>query len=107
MGHAIEIKLTDAQRQELRGIVRRPSEAAGVVRRARVVLLSDEGVAGREIARRLDLSPEAVSVIRARFRAGGVAGLAEQRDRSATPGCGANTTCLEGGARAEINRGSS
>jgi transposase len=78
MGQAIEIKLTDRQREELRGIVRRPSEAAGFVRRARGVLLSDEGVAGREIARRLDLSPEAVSVIRARFRAGGVAGLAER-----------------------------
>ena len=78
MGRFIEIKLTDKQREELRSIVRRPSEAAGLVRRARVILLSDERVAGREIARRLDLSPEAVSVIRARFRAGGVAGLAER-----------------------------
>ena len=78
MGRFIEIKLTDKQREELRSIVRRPSETAGFVRRARVILLSDEGVAGREIARHLDLSPEAVSVIRARFRAGGVAGLAER-----------------------------
>jgi transposase len=78
MGQVIEIQLTDKQREELRSIVRRPSEAAGLVRRARVVLLSDEGLSGREIGRRLDLSPEHVSVIRARFRAEGVAGLAER-----------------------------
>jgi transposase len=78
MGHVIEIKLTDEQREQLRSIVRRPSESAGLVRRARVVLLSDEGVSGREIALRLDLSPEHVSVIRSRFRAEGVAGLAER-----------------------------
>src|SRR5438270_11606748 len=78
MGQAIEIKLTDKQREELRSIVRRPSESAGLVRRARVVLLSDEGVSGREIALRLDLSPEHVSKIRSRFRAEGVAGLAER-----------------------------
>ena len=78
MGQAIEIKLTGKQRDELRSIVRRPSESAGLVRRARVVLLSDEGVSGREIALRLDLSPEHVSVIRSRFRAEGVAGLTER-----------------------------
>jgi transposase len=78
MGHAIEIRLTDKQREELRKIVGRPSESAGLVRRARVVLMSDAGVSGREIALRLDLSPEHVSVIRRRFCAEGVAGLAER-----------------------------
>ena len=78
MGRFIEIKLTDKQREELRSIVRRPSESAGLVRRARVVLLSDEGVSGREIALRLDLSPEHVSKVRSRFRAEGVAGLTER-----------------------------
>jgi transposase len=78
MGRVIEIELTGEQREELRGIVARPSEPAGLVRRARVVLLSDAGVSGREIALRLDLSPEHVSVIRSRFRAEGVAGLAER-----------------------------
>jgi transposase len=78
MAQVIKIELTEGQREALRSIVRRPSEAAGLVRRARVVLLSDEGVSGREIARRLDLTPEHVSVIRARFRAYGVGGLAER-----------------------------
>jgi Helix-turn-helix domain len=78
MGKAIKIELTDKERVELRAIVGRRSESAGLVRRARVVLPSDAGVAGREIALRLDLTPEHVSVIRARFRAEGVAGLAER-----------------------------
>ena len=78
MGQAIKIELTDKQREELRTIVARRSESAGLVRRARVVLLSDAGVTGREIALRLDLTPEHVSVIRARLRAEGVAGLAER-----------------------------
>jgi transposase len=43
-----------------------------------VILLSAEGVAGREIAKRLDLSAEQVSRIRARFRKEGCTGL---RDR--------------------------
>src|SRR4051794_21126574 len=75
------IKLTPKQRGALRGIVARPSEAAGLVRRARVVLLSAEGVSGAEIAMRLELSSEAVSRIRRRFREGGVAGLSERPGR--------------------------
>jgi transposase len=68
------IVLKARQRIELEAVVARRSEAAGFVRRARVILLSADGVAGEEIARRLDLSPEAVSRIRARFRTGGVSG---------------------------------
>src|ERR1700736_3953457 len=78
MGQAIKIILTTEQRRELEAIVARPSESAGLVRRARVVLLSDRGVSGREIAVRLDLSAEHVSKIRARFSTEGVAGLGER-----------------------------
>jgi hypothetical protein len=56
MGHAIKIELSDKEREELRVIVARRSESAGLVRRVRVVLLSDEGESGREIALRLDLT---------------------------------------------------
>jgi transposase len=73
------MKVTAKQRQELEGLVGRPSEAAGLVRRARVVLLSDDGVAAKEIAVRLSLSPEQVSRIRRRFRNEGVAGLMERK----------------------------
>jgi transposase len=75
------VKLTKKQMRQLLVIVRRPTEAARVVRRARVVLLSAEGLSGREIALRLDLTPEAVSRIRARFIAHGVSGLSERPGR--------------------------
>jgi transposase len=78
MGHIVSLKITIKQRQVLEGIVGRPSESAGLVRRVRVILLSAEGMAGTEIARRLDLSQEQVSRIRTRFRVEGVKGLAER-----------------------------
>ena len=78
MGRTIGMNVTAKQRRELEAIISRASEAAGLVRRARVVLLSTDGVPGLEIARRLDLTPEAVSRIRARFRSGGVEGLQER-----------------------------
>jgi transposase len=72
------VNVSQKQRAALEALVSRPSERAGVVRRARVILLTDDGLPGREVARRLALSPEAVSRIRARFRADGVDGLQER-----------------------------
>src|SRR5262245_30563983 len=72
------IKLSAKRRFQLEQIVARQSESAGVVRRARVVLLSADGLSGREIALRLDLSAEAVSRIRRRFCDHGVDGLFER-----------------------------
>jgi transposase len=59
----------------LETLVARPSAPAGLVRRARVILLSAVGIGGVEIAAQLDLSPEAVSRIRRRFVRAGVDGL--------------------------------
>lgn len=72
------IKLTAAQRRSLEKLVARPTAPAGHVRRARVVLLSADGVAGAEIAIRVGISPEYVSRIRRRFCEEGVEGLAEK-----------------------------
>lgn len=72
------IKLTDKQRQALEKVVGRASNPAGVVRRGRVVLLSADGERGSAVAKRLDLSVEAVSRIRRRFLDGGVEGLADR-----------------------------
>ena len=70
------VGLTAKQRRELEQLVARATESAQVIRRAHVVLWSAGGMAGADIARRLHLSAEAVSRIRRRFLAGGVAGLA-------------------------------
>src|SRR5689334_11899253 len=75
MGRTVAMEVSSRQRRELEGIVSRPTAGAGLVRRARVVLLSADGISGREIAVRLALSPEQVSRVRARFSAEGVAGL--------------------------------
>src|SRR5258705_4445214 len=70
------VGLTATQRRELEQVVARAAESAQVVRRAHVVLWTADGIAGAEIARRLRLSPEAVSRIRRRFVDTGLAGLA-------------------------------
>lgn|SRR3569832_96331 len=72
------IRPSRKQRAILEEMIGRPSEGAGLVRRVRVVLLSADGVSGKEIAVRLDLSAEAVSRIRRRFVNGGVDGLLER-----------------------------
>jgi transposase len=59
----------------LETLVARPSAPAGLVWRARVILLSAAGISGVDIAGRLDLSREAVSRIRRRFVDAGVDGL--------------------------------
>jgi transposase len=79
MGRAIKIELTVEEREELMAIVARPTERADLVRRARVILLSDRGLRGREIGVRLDLSPEHVSKIRAWFQRDGVGGLSRPK----------------------------
>jgi len=76
MRRSLVITLTVKQRHALEQIVNRASNPAGVVRQARVVLLSAAGHPAAAIAERLDLSGEAVSRIRRRFLEGGVEGLA-------------------------------
>lgn len=72
------LKLTAADRRTLEKLLARPSAAAGHVRRARVVLLSADGLKGKEISKRVGITPEYVSRIRKRFQRGGVDGLAER-----------------------------
>jgi hypothetical protein len=84
------IKLAAKQRQALEKIGGRVSNPAGVVRRARVVLLSGAGVPASTIAERLDLSAEAVSRIRRCLLQTGLTGLATRpkagRKDHAVPG---------------------
>ena len=78
MSRVNDFKVPVPAQRRLQTIIARPSEAAGLVRRCRVVLLTGEGVAATEIAERLELSPEAVSRIRRRFLDEGVEGLLER-----------------------------
>ncbi|HEX7671028.1 MAG TPA: IS630 family transposase [Polyangiaceae bacterium] len=73
-----QLDLTRRQREDLQALIARRRAPAGHVRRARVVLLSADGVKGSEIAERLDLSQEQVSRIRTRFLESGVEGLGDQ-----------------------------
>jgi transposase len=78
MRRTLVITLSVKQRREVESLVAQPSELAGVVRRAHVILWSADGVSGQEIAKRLHLSAEAVSRIRRRFVEAGVRGLQTQ-----------------------------
>jgi transposase len=73
------LELSAADRKTLEKLIARRSAPAGHVRRARVVLLSADGVAGKEIAKRVGISAEYVSRVRRRFEQTGVSGLAERR----------------------------
>lgn len=91
MAHStLRVRVTRQQEKQLKALIARLSAPAGVVRRARVVLLSAAGVRGIDIAVQLDVSPEAVSRIRRRFVQAGVDGLLDQpkagrRDHAVPP----------------------
>ena len=78
MGREHVIKLTRREQRDLDAIVARRSNPAGMVRRARVILLSAAGESGVSIAEKLDLSVVSVSRIRRRFLDGRVDAVAER-----------------------------
>src|SRR5690349_1658773 len=78
MGKTRLVRLTSKQREALEGILQQPTARAGHARRVRVILMSADGVTGREIARRVGITEANVSRIRTRFEAGGVSGLLDQ-----------------------------
>lgn len=69
------LTVTDADRQILSGWIRAGRTPQRVARRARIVLLAAEGCPAREIARRLGVSSNIVSLWRRRFQSGGPAAL--------------------------------
>ena len=78
------IELSEAQRTTLEGMARAYTAPYHEVLRAKIVLLAAAGVAKREIAARLDTSPQVVHKWRKRFSEEGLPGL-EDRPRSGRP----------------------
>ncbi len=79
------IELTKEQRAVLDGRARaHTAPYYWEVVRARIVLLAAEGTSNKEIARRLDTSPQTVCKWRKRFYEEGLSGL-EDRPRSGRP----------------------
>lgn len=76
MGRAnTEVVVKDADRAQLAAVVRSRSLPHGLVRRARIVLLSADGVGASEVARRCRVSRPTVSLWRRRYRERGLEGL--------------------------------
>lgn len=79
MGRAnIEVTVSEADRAQLEAVVRSRSLPHGIVRRAKIVLWSADGVGTMEIARRCRVSRPTVSLWRRRYREGGLEGLHAQ-----------------------------
>jgi transposase len=78
------IALSEEARAELIRLTRSPSVAAGLARRARIVLLAAEGMPIRHIGPRVGVSRTVVRDWLDRFRTRGLAGLQDQ-PRSGRP----------------------
>ena len=74
----VAVTLSEEQREELESWARRRRTAAGLARRARIVLAAAEGQNNSEIARELHVGRPTVAKWRARFAAHGPAGLIDE-----------------------------
>jgi transposase len=78
------VEVNDEERAALEVLTRRTTAAAGLVRRARIVLLAADGVPLDRIARELGVQRNVVRTWIDRYRAGGLAAL-QDRPRSGRP----------------------
>lgn len=78
------VALSAKERAALEALTRRTTVAAGLVRRARMVLLADEGIPLDQIARTVGADRTSVRTWLDRYRAGGLAAL-QDRPRSGRP----------------------
>jgi len=70
--------VSDEQRTTLEGWSRRTKSANGLAQRARMVLLSAEGLSNLAVAERVGVTPQTVGKWRRRFLAQGLAGLLDE-----------------------------
>ena len=81
---AAALVITQEDREVLQSWTRASSVRAGLVLRARIVLLAGQGVANDQIASKLDVSPTTVRSWRARYQQDGFDGLFD-KDRPGRP----------------------
>jgi transposase len=81
---AVRVVLRDGDRERLSGLLRATSAPAGLVQRARIVLLAADGASNTEIAARVGASRQTVVTWRQRYVDGGLAALADA-DRPGRP----------------------
>jgi hypothetical protein len=84
MSLTVGVEVSARDRELLTSWTRSPSLRAGLVQRARVVLLAADGVGTTEIVRRVGLSKPAVIGWKRRYAAEGLGGL-EDRDKPGRP----------------------
>lgn len=73
------VKLTEAERENLRILIRQGKQSARTLSRARILLLSDEGNTDQTITDALHLHVNTVERIRAKFVEGGIEFALENR----------------------------
>jgi putative transposase len=71
------VELTEEERRELKGVVRRHTTGQQLAMRARIVLLAADGLNNSEIARQLALEPDTVRLWRQRWLGWAGAALAD------------------------------
>ncbi|MCA1679282.1 MAG: IS630 family transposase [Actinobacteria bacterium] len=75
---AVEIVLSEAEREQLESWTRRRTSAQALAQRSRIVLLAAEGLKNSEIARRLGVGRSMVTKWRSRFAAERLDGLVDE-----------------------------
>ena len=73
-----KLVMTTAEREQLEGLANSRSLPAGLVNRARIILLSAEGITNQQIARRLGMTKATVGKWRRRFIQFSVSGLHDE-----------------------------
>lgn len=79
------LQLLPQQRQELQGLIKRPTAPQRLVQRARIILERAEGLSQEQTARRLGINRPVVCLWEKRFRQAGLAGLNEARRSGRRP----------------------
>lgn len=83
--HSYSIKLSDAERKEIADILSTPGINEKLMRRARVLMLLDDGLSAPDIVRYLQISRSTVYSISQRFHATNLRGALYDGRRSGTP----------------------